>query len=901
MSSSSAPAWLRQFWSAPSSQEVPPAASRQPLRAAASAALEALEARRLLAADYGLDVSASPSGAFNEGSDLTLSLSASGPDASEITGWVVDWGDAADDSDQVSYGIEGGIDQVRSHTYLNEGSFPVEVWAQVGTTLVPAGTSSTGPTPTQGGPAISKVLTQHASNSSFGPTMRLGDGLITVGTVELDSGGADLAIARFLEDGSPDPNFGNAGVVRMPVIGGAYPSAFDVAVSPDGGRFAVVGAANENMFLALFNADGTPVDLDANSPGANPFISKFSNDFASIQANAAAYGADGIYIAGRADLSAGSADFLAARFTLDGGHDTGWGTDGYATADMASSYDDASDLAILSDGSIALAGSMVTTLGHMKLGVAVIAADGDSSIALDINQPGQALDVFTVAAMTTDTSGRLLVAGSTTDLNGAVPDFFVARLTAGASIQLDNSFDGDGIASVDLSNGGMDIASSIAVDPLLGGILVGGRTEATASHSLGVARFNSDGSIDTSFDQDGVLKQDLGVEASVNYIEPRLDGSLLIAGNAQGDASTPNGFAIATYAPGPSTGGAGEPIVATVLNVAPAVTVSASSAPAVRGLEAVTFSGGFTDPGLDTWTARVDFGDGTSIEALPLAPDKSFSFSHTFTSTNATVTTATVTITDGLDAGSAAASATVVAGALRVDPYDTLKTMLLVGGTAGHDQISVSTTTGGLLLHDLEGVSGPFNPTGRITVLSGAGNDTIHLGAATVFTEAFGGAGDDIITAGSGGSLLAGEQGNDSLTGGAGRDIAIGGTGGDQIVANGDEDILIAGYSRFGGVQDSAIALNAISREWARTDLTVDERVDHLLGGSGGLNGTFFLKTTSNAQTLFDDSDMEALSVDTLTSNAGSDWIFFNFQQSGIYDTLVDRSAEDIRRDVDLT
>jgi PKD repeat protein len=41
-------------------------------------------------------------------------------------------------------------------------------------------------------------------------------------------------------------------------------------------------------------------------------------------------------------------------------------------------------------------------------------------------------------------------------------------------------------------------------------------------------------------------------------------------------------------------------------------------------------AGSFTDPGADTWTAMVDYGDGTGPQALALAPDRTFALGHTY-------------------------------------------------------------------------------------------------------------------------------------------------------------------------------------------------------------------------------------------------------------------------------
>ena len=75
-------------------------------------------------------------------------------------------------------------------------------------------------------------------------------------------------------------------------------------------------------------------------------------------------------------------------------------------------------------------------------------------------------------------------------------------------------------------------------------------------------------------------------------------------------------------------GGVGtDTLTVTVDNVAP--TADAGSDATIN--EGGTFSstGSFTDPGADTWTATVDYGDGSGVQALALNADKSFALSHT--------------------------------------------------------------------------------------------------------------------------------------------------------------------------------------------------------------------------------------------------------------------------------
>jgi PKD repeat protein len=91
-----------------------------------------------------------------------------------------------------------------------------------------------------------------------------------------------------------------------------------------------------------------------------------------------------------------------------------------------------------------------------------------------------------------------------------------------------------------------------------------------------------------------------------------------------------------------------------VANVAPLV-AAFDGATILRG-ERYAAGGTFADPGADSWTATVDYGDGSGTSALAL-DGKSFALLHSYAT--AGTRTVTVTVTDG-DGGSGVRTATVV-------------------------------------------------------------------------------------------------------------------------------------------------------------------------------------------------------------------------------------------------
>ena len=108
-------------------------------------------------------------------------------------------------------------------------------------------------------------------------------------------------------------------------------------------------------------------------------------------------------------------------------------------------------------------------------------------------------------------------------------NFLVARFNPDGS--LDSSFDTDGIQTVDF--GGTESANALAIQPN-GSIVVVGTT--SVGTSIAVARLTSTGALDTSFDADGKLTIDLGTSGeSGNAVALQADGKIVIAGSTGAD------------------------------------------------------------------------------------------------------------------------------------------------------------------------------------------------------------------------------------------------------------------------------------------------------------------------------------------------------------------------------
>ncbi|HJY30745.1 MAG TPA: hypothetical protein VJ306_22115, partial [Pyrinomonadaceae bacterium] len=186
--------------------------------------------------------------------------------------------------------------------------------------------------------------------------------IIVVGSASYDSLNQDIgfALARFNTDGSTDFGFG-AGGKQITDFFGAGAQANGVVLQPDG-KFVVAGTASDSatrpvasdIALARYNSDGT---LDAGFGIAGETAIPFP-DSATEQGHALALSPDGkIIVVGAAFKTfATPPDFAIVRYNSDGTLDTGFGSGGRITTDIAGGTDVAQAVAIQSDGKIVAAG-----------------------------------------------------------------------------------------------------------------------------------------------------------------------------------------------------------------------------------------------------------------------------------------------------------------------------------------------------------------------------------------------------------------------------------------------------------------------------------------------------------------------------------------------------------------
>jgi uncharacterized delta-60 repeat protein len=338
--------------------------------------------------------------------------------------------------------------------------------------------------------------------------------------------------------GDLDTSFDGDGRAFAGASGSVHANA--VAVQDDG-KIVVGGfATGSGMVLGRFNANGT-VD---NSFGTNGVEFVGTGD----QGRAMAIQSDGkILLAGDAYVDHGgdeNPDLAVARFNSDGSLDPTFGTGGMVTTDINGSNNWANAIALQSDGRIVLAGNGLGS-NHQSDNFAVARYNADGTLDTSFSSDGwlttdfknESEDIAYGVAIQAD--GLIVVSGES---SGSDIKFAVARYTSTGG--RDNTFSGDGRVTTAVATGTHDFGRAVVIQPNRR-IVVGGYAYGNNQEDFALVRYRTDGTLDLDFSGDGKLTTSFGQEYGFERVRSlRIQSSdrrIVAGGSSQSD------FALARY------------------------------------------------------------------------------------------------------------------------------------------------------------------------------------------------------------------------------------------------------------------------------------------------------------------------------------------------------------------
>ena len=370
-----------------------------------------------------------------------------------------------------------------------------------------------------------KVTTRIGTNNDVANAMAIqSDKKIVLAGYSYIGSNEDFSLARYNSDGSLDTSFDTDGKVTT-AIGSNADVIRSVAIQSDG-KIVVVGHTYDgsqfDFALARYNSNGS-LDTTFNTTGkiTTPIGSANNSAFSmAIQG-------DGKIIAAGFANNGSNDDFALARYNSDGSLDTSFDADGQVTTAMGPGNDAIRSIVIQSDGKILAVGN-ASNGTNFDFAIARYNANGSLDTSFDadgklLTPIGSGADYAMSVAIQSD--GKIVAAGYS--YNGADNDFALARYSSNGS--LDTTFNTTGkittpIGSANNSGFSMAIQSD-------GKIVVAGFSYNGSNDDFALARYNSDGSLDTSFDSDGKYTAEFGSGNDVaNVVAVQSDGKIVTAG-----------------------------------------------------------------------------------------------------------------------------------------------------------------------------------------------------------------------------------------------------------------------------------------------------------------------------------------------------------------------------------
>ena len=340
-----------------------------------------------------------------------------------------------------------------------------------------------------------------------------------------------LPFVTFSQDGSLDITFDNNGIATTSI--GTNSEALAIAIQADGkivaaGMSSIVN--NQNVItLTRYNTNGSLDNSFGNAGIVTTSIGTNSGAFAiAIQADGK------IVAAGGSQVDFDTEVFTLTRFNTNGTLDNTFGNAGIVTTAIQETCF-VSAIAIQADGKIVAAGVSQESFAPYVFTLTRYNTNGslDLTFNLDgiVTTPiGTSSGGAMVGGIAIQDDGKIVIAGKTYNGSTSFSVFTLARYKTNGG--LDNTFGNAGIVTTSIGTYSGANAIAIQAD---GKIVAGGQAMGTPNLSqthFALTRYNTNGSLDNTFDSDGIVTTTIGTYSGANAIAIQADGKIVVAGTA---------------------------------------------------------------------------------------------------------------------------------------------------------------------------------------------------------------------------------------------------------------------------------------------------------------------------------------------------------------------------------
>ncbi len=338
-----------------------------------------------------------------------------------------------------------------------------------------------------------------------------------------------IGLAKFNSTGSLDLSFDGDGKALYFFPYTAYDESNCSAIQADG-KIIIAGMShvNQNSILSAcrYNPDGS-IDTSFAENGFFKLNTRLYDGINSIKIDSN----------GKILLAINNSSTVI-RLNMDGTFDSSFGTGGFATITLGFSF--VNDIKVLPDNSILVAGSVVSTVNNVSSYNFMLAKlNANGTLASDFGSNGITILSATpnfdqLNLIETQADGKIITAGQFLNTNSNNYDIVIFRTNANGI--LDTTFNTTGIFTIGIPNSN-DVASGLQIQND-GKILLADNYNDFESTLL--LRINPNGTVDTTFDSDGIIYFNANQFSSVSALKVLENQQILVAGtktNATSDFS----------------------------------------------------------------------------------------------------------------------------------------------------------------------------------------------------------------------------------------------------------------------------------------------------------------------------------------------------------------------------
>jgi len=327
-----------------------------------------------------------------------------------------------------------------------------------------------------------KVTTTIGTFSAINGVAVQSDGKVVAGGVTSSSGNQNFAVTRYLNNGQLDPDFGTGGIVTT-TIGTGADVGFCMALAPDE-KIVVAGfsdtASGTDMAVVRYLGDGT---LDTSFAGTGKVLVGLSPQDEYCY-NVTVMPDGRVVLTGARYVNSSLFDTMTVRLNENGTLDTSFNGTGIVVSTIGTGNSNGSDVTVQPDGKTVVVGDAFNPTRDFF----VTRYNVDGTFDTTFRGTGRVLTDFTLGEdyafeVSVQADGKIVAAGRTD--RASVPAFGVVRYLPDGT--LDASFGAAGKVTTDVGPG-IDLGNSIALQSD-GRIIVGGTAQNASNYDFAMTRY----------------------------------------------------------------------------------------------------------------------------------------------------------------------------------------------------------------------------------------------------------------------------------------------------------------------------------------------------------------------------------------------------------------------------